>query len=53
MTEDKQLATDMRFRNRTVRHNAAKLPNSLITAMVPGTEEPLGLLSMGSHRVGH
>ena len=27
--------------------------SSLLARRIPGTEEPVGLLSMGSHRVGH
>ena len=27
--------------------------SSILAGKVPGTEEPGGLLSMGSHRVGH
>ena len=27
--------------------------SSVLTWRIPGTEEPGGLLSMGSHRVGH
>ena len=28
-------------------------PSSILAWRIPGTEEPSGLLSMGSHRVGH
>ena len=28
-------------------------PSSVLAWRIPGTEEPGGLLSMGSHRVGH
>ena len=28
-------------------------PSSILAWRIPGTEEPVGLLSMGSHRVGH
>ena len=27
--------------------------HSILAWRIPGTEEPVGLLSMGSHRVGH
>ena len=27
--------------------------SSILAWRIPGTEEPVGLLSMGSHRVGH
>ena len=27
--------------------------SSILAWIIPGTEEPSGLLSMGSHRVGH
>ena len=27
--------------------------SSILAYRIPGTEEPSGLLSMGSHRVGH
>ena len=27
--------------------------SSVLAWRIPGTEEPVGLLSMGSHRVGH
>ena len=27
--------------------------SSILTWRIPGTEEPLGLLSMGLHRIGH
>ena len=27
--------------------------SSILAQSIPGTEEPSGLLSMGSHRVGH
>ena len=27
--------------------------SSILASKIPGTEEPGGLLSMGSHRIGH
>ena len=30
-----------------------EIHSSILAWRIPGTEEPCGLLSMGSHRVGH